>query len=70
MLAVVRDVVNDVSVLLGFEDGSFGEPQSFAVGNDPASVAIGDLNQDGVLDMAVAIVFSDDVSVLLNQLPN
>ncbi len=38
-----------------------------AAGNDPFSVAIADLNGDGLLDLAVANFFSDNVSVLLNQ---
>jgi hypothetical protein len=38
----------------------------FAAGDAPASVAIADLNGDGVRDLAVANSASDNVSVLLN----
>jgi len=39
----------------------------FGAGDEPESVAIGDLDGDGIPDLAVANAFSDDVSVLLNQ---
>ena len=55
----------DVSVLLGVGDGTFAAPQSFAAGDRPVSVSIGDLDGDGAPDLAVANFNSDDVSVLL-----
>ncbi|MEE9392644.1 MAG: FG-GAP repeat protein [Planctomycetota bacterium] len=36
--------------------------------NSPWSIAIGDLNGDGLFDLALANLFSDNVLVLLNQL--
>ena len=54
------------SVLLGSGSGAFGSATNFAVGVDPVSVAIGDLNGDGKSDLAVANEHSDNVSVLLN----
>ena len=44
---------------------SFTGPSYFAVGSFPASVAVGEFNQDGHPDRAVANEFSDNVSVLL-----
>jgi hypothetical protein len=66
-LAVAHDDENlyDVWVLLGVGDGSMVAPRSYAVGDDPRGVAIGDLDGDGVPDLAVANLFSDSVSVLL-----
>lgn len=56
-----------VSVSLGNGNGMFGPRQSFPAGNNPASVALGDLNGDGMLDVAVANVNSNSVSVLLGN---
>ncbi len=53
---------------------SSGRPSSAAplfpnpvsgVGDGPNSVAVGDFNADGVQDLAVANIISNDVSVLL-----
>ena len=44
---------------------SFSAPTSFAAGDEPASVAVGDFNADSDPDLAVANADSDNVSVLL-----
>jgi len=44
---------------------SFGAAKDFAVGPGPFSVAIGDLNGDGIPDLAVANLNSNTVSILL-----
>jgi len=44
-----------VSVLLGNGDGTFGEATTYdSGGNEPRSVAVGDLNGDGAPDIAIA----------------
>jgi predicted lipoprotein with Yx(FWY)xxD motif len=56
-----------VSLLLGNGDGTFGAQWGFLVGDEPSSVAIGDLNGDGWPDLAVANYNSTTVSVLLGN---
>jgi uncharacterized protein (DUF2141 family) len=43
-----------VSILLGTGTGSFGAKADFGTGSNPGSVAVGDFNGDGQLDLAVA----------------
>jgi hypothetical protein len=43
-----------VSALLGNSDGSFQAARSFSAGGRPWSVAVGEFDQDGLLDLAVA----------------
>ena len=54
-----------VSILLGTGTGSFGAKTDFGTGSGPASVAVGDFNGDGNLDLAVANFVDDTVSILL-----
>jgi len=59
---------NEVSVLLGNGDGTFGPKTDFGIWPGAGAVAIGDLNGDGKPDMAVTSG-SNTVSVLLNAGP-
>jgi FG-GAP-like repeat len=68
-LAVANEFGNDVSVMLNNGDGTFaplnGTPN--AVGPNPNAIVAGDFTGDGRLDLAVANLTSDDVSVLLSN---
>jgi hypothetical protein len=70
-LAITNSFSNSVSVLLnitapGATAPSYAAQTTFATGNDPRSVSIGDLNGDGRPDLAIANLYSNSVSVLLN----
>src|SRR5205085_1187753 len=56
-----------VSVLLSNGDGSFQSAGTFPAGSRPSSVAVGDFDGDGHLDLAVANEANDTVSVLLGN---
>jgi elongation factor P hydroxylase len=60
---------DNVSVLLNRGDGSFQAKLDYAAGDQPFSIAIGDLNGDGKADLATANTGYgwDSVSVLLNR---
>jgi hypothetical protein len=48
------DPAGTVSVLLGQGNGSFSSQVAYAVNSTPVSVAVGDFNGDGVMDLVVA----------------
>jgi hypothetical protein len=68
-LAVTSGGDNTVIILLGFGDGTFipanGSPIS--VGTFPEAVRVGDFNNDGILDLAVANAKDNTVSILLGK---
>jgi hypothetical protein len=68
-LAVANHESNNISVLLGNGDGTFGPAEHFAAGWTPAGTAVGDFNGDGRADVIVANHDSHNISVLLNQGP-
>jgi hypothetical protein len=57
----------DVSVLLGNGDGTFQPAVNFTVGSNLTSVAAGDFNGDGRLDLAVANQNANSVSILFGN---
>src|SRR5205823_6605791 len=67
-VAVVNNNVSNgtVSVLLGNADGTFQPARTSPTGADPDSLAVGDFNGDGKLDLAVGILRSS-VNVLLGN---
>ena len=66
-VAGVLPGTNYISVLLGKGDGTFRTPVNYNVGNAPNSIAVGDFNQDGKLDLAVANFLGTSVSVLIGN---
>jgi hypothetical protein len=68
-LATANAHDNTVTALLGNGTGGFtaapGSP--FPGGSYPESVAVGDFNRDGKLDLVTANYFNDTVTVLLGN---
>lgn len=64
-LALVNSTSNDVSVLMGIGNGSFGLPVNFVVGTQPYSISTIDFNLDGKIDLVSNNHNSNFVSVLL-----
>jgi hypothetical protein len=58
---------NNVSVLLGNGNGTFGTAKNFALGTAPSDVAVADVNGDGRLDLVVTDYSSNQVGVLLGN---
>jgi Bacterial Ig-like domain (group 3)/FG-GAP-like repeat len=58
------NTLNYVTVLLGNGDGTFQTALDFLIGSGPASVAVGDFNSDGKLDLVVTNFTGNNISVL------
>ncbi len=58
---------NDMRVYLGDGDGTFQAAQVFPAGDGPLSVAVADVNADGIADLVVANSNDYKVSVLLGN---
>ena len=66
-IVVVNRGSNEVLIYVGRGDGTFVDPMIYTTGYDarPQSVAIADVNHDGMLDVAVANYGSGYVEILL-----
>jgi hypothetical protein len=58
---------NEVTIATGAGDGSFSTFGDAATGLDPVAVAVGDFNNDGKSDLAIADEAGGQVSILLNN---
>lgn len=70
LAATIRglSIEEGVAILFGDGTGTFSDPINFPVGGDsPESMAVGNLNGDNILDLAVTNTSSDDVSILLGD---
>ncbi len=56
-----------MSVLLGYDNGSFADQIKYSTGYDSLSVAVGDLSNDIRVDIVVTNSIGDSVSVLFHH---
>lgn len=68
-LAVTDLSYNLVSILPGNGDGTFSlaADVAYATGSQPYSIAVGDFNNDGALDLAISNEGSNNVTILLGN---
>lgn len=68
-VATANATTDNVSILLGDGDGTFGAPATFAAGDGPEAVRTGDFNGDTFADLIVVLgaFSSNDVAVLLGN---
>ena len=66
-LAVANASSGNVSILLGYGNGTFQSAANYAAGSSPSSLGFGDFNGDGKTDLAVANWGNNNVSVLLGN---
>jgi hypothetical protein len=65
-IVVANKDSNDISVFLGYGNGSFTYQTTFSAGGRPRGVTFGDFNNDGRQDLAIANYGNASVSILLN----
>jgi hypothetical protein len=60
---------SSVAVLLGTGGGGLSAPRNVPAGNIVGGIAVGDFNDDGKPDLAIANLYSDDILIYLNVAP-
>ena len=68
-IAVTNYGANNVGILLGDGNGTFSSPVIYSMSNNagPACIAVGDLNSDGHLDLAVTNHDASNIAILLGH---
>ena len=68
-IAVANSGTNNILLLYGYGNGTFGNQTSysFGYGYQPYSIAVGDLNEDGWMDIAIACYGTDHVETLIKM---
>lgn len=58
---------HEVSIFLGKGDGSFGSAVTYSAAENPMSIAMGDFNGDGRVDLAVGSQSTNEISILIGN---
>ena len=68
-IGVTNSGTNNVILLYGYGNGTFGNEVSYPLGYDyrPYSIAVNDLNQDGWMDIVIACYGTDNVEILMKM---
>jgi hypothetical protein len=67
-LAITNTQSDNISILLGNGNGTFGMPISHITGGvSPTSIATGDFNKNGKIDFAVVNKSSDNISIMFGD---
>jgi hypothetical protein len=68
-LAIANSGTNNVLLLYGFNNGTFGNEVSYSLGYDyrPYSITVTDVNQDGWMDIIIACYDTDNVDILIKM---
>ncbi|CAF1313567.1 unnamed protein product [Rotaria sordida] len=68
-IIVTNEQSNDISIFLAYDRELYGSITSYSMGfgSQPHSIAIGDLNNDGLSDIVVANYGTDNVGILLGH---
>ncbi|CAF3084775.1 unnamed protein product [Rotaria sp. Silwood2] len=66
-IAVANSYKDNIGIFLGYGDGTFATQRTFSTGNSslPYSIAVGDFNNDSLLDVAVASFRTNYVNIFL-----
>jgi hypothetical protein len=68
-LAIANSGTNNVLLLYGFGNGTFGKKTLYPLGYNyrPYSIAVTDVNQDGWMDIVIACFDTDNVEILMKM---